>query len=350
MLTSEGARLKSDDSLVTAVAKVEKASDRIIFRWLSAEVFGHSILATALASGVYVFDATLNAKMFAEITLTPHAMTGIVLGLLLAIRIFIGSSRAYEAGALLTKFCQSCRTMAVLATHVSETLTISAGAAMEKSATAEFRYELVRLLNLAWYLFKAMLMDVTVVEAPPALRAKKSGIEAQLLSSVKNPTIIVVKMISKLLVKQLSADRISATTVALLDGELTKLIETYHSAQSMQLAPPSVALEGFTKFFTVAWVYTVCPLVALTEVASNQPGSEGTAGLVLTICYSFVISLFFFGLFEAGKLVEKPIKAIMAVTDLDDMTATLSDDLANLVDDPDGDVPVFLPAPTASMV
>jgi len=212
---------------------------------------------------------------------------------------------------------------------------------MEKAATSGFRYELVRQLNLAWYLFKAMLMDIKVEEAPYALRAQKSMIESQLLSSVKNPTIIVVKMISKLLDKQLAADRISASNVALFNAELTKLIETYHAAQSMQLSPPSVALEGFTKFFTVVWVYTVCPIISLTELSHESVSTN--AGFVLTICYSFILGLFFFGLFEAGKLVVKPVKAIMAVTDIVEMTSTLSDDLANLVDDPDGEVPVFLP-------
>ena len=62
----------------------------------------------------------------------------------------------------------------------------------------------------------------------------------QLLCSVKNPTIIVVKMISKLLDKQLAADRISPSNVALFNAELTKLIETYHAAQSMQLSCASM--------------------------------------------------------------------------------------------------------------
>jgi len=340
LTTAEGALLKIDDDLIAATAKVEKASDRIIFRWLSLEALGHTLLATLLAGAVNIATAGTDFNQSATITLLPHAVTGVVLGLMLTTRILLGSSRAFEAGALLPKFCQSCRTMAVLATHVSETLTIPAGAAMEKAATAGFRYELVRHLNLAWYLFKAMLMDVKVNEAPLALRAQKSS-EAQVHRSVKNPTIVVVKMISKLLDKQLAADRISASNVALFNSELAKLIETYHAAQSMQLSPPSVALEGFTKFFTVVWVYTVCPIVSLTELSH---GSKSTsAGFVMALCYSFVLGLFFFGLFEAGKLVVKPVKAIMAVTDLEEMTATLSDDLANLVDDPDGEVPVFLP-------
>jgi predicted membrane chloride channel (bestrophin family) len=55
-------------------------------------------------------------------------------------------------------------------------------------------------------------------------------------------------------------------------------------------------------------------------------------------------AFFFFGLYEAGTLMEAPVKAVSTLVPLDDLKASLSDDLTTLVDDPEENVPVFLPA------
>jgi hypothetical protein len=66
-------------------------------------------------------------------------------------------------------------------------------------------------------------------------------------------------------------------------------------------------------------------------------------GLALTIGYTAVLSIFYFGLYEAGKTTEAPLKAVMAMIPMDEIGYVLSDDLSSLVDD--DDVPVFLPRP-----
>jgi hypothetical protein len=281
--------------------------------------------------------------------LQTHVVIGIVLGFVLAGRIFIGSMRAYQAADCKSAFCKECRTVALLATTVSETLTISAGAEQEKKATAEFRHELVRYLNLSWYLYKAMLMDVKVLKPPTALKKKAGGtLEMQVLSTVKNPTLMVVKYMSKLVQQQLSAGRIAAPNVPLFWSSFGKLVEVYHQTQSLQLSAPSVALEGFCKFFTFVWVYTMCPILAVSMEVDNVDGDAASAvgGFIPTIIGCFVLGLFFFGLLDAGKLVEKPVTAMVAVSDIEASTVNLSEDLANLIDDPDGEVPVFLPTPS----
>lgn len=334
--TPEGSILISDsyDS-----AKAEAMSEKIVFRWITFEVISHSIAATIVCGGIYVADEYYGADT-PTATIVPHQITGFVLGLLLLCRVVMGSVRAYTAGSLLTTFCKHCRTISLFSTYVTETLTVSAGAELEQKAVAAFRYDLVRLLNLAWLYYKAMLTDTKLQKPPAALVPKGSLVEAQVLSSVKNPTVIVAKLITNLLEKQFTAQRLRAEQVSLFSSEIADMITTYHASQSLSIAPPSVALEGFTKVFVVIWVYTLCPIIAITELRAN-PAGDNTAGFVLSLFYTFLIALFYFGLFEAGKLVAKPFKAALAVVDLTELTSTLSDDLANLVDD--GEVPVFLP-------
>jgi predicted membrane chloride channel (bestrophin family) len=336
--TPEGSVL----SLSTGEAdKVARLSDRIIFRWITAEVISHSVTAVLLTGGVYLLDEYF-ANENPTVTIVPHTITGFVLGLLLVCRVVMGSNHAYEAGSLLTKFCRSLRTISLYSTYVTETDTISSGAELEKRGVADFRYDLVRLLNLAWAYYKAMLNESKVEKPPPSLLPKDiSSAEVHVLSSVKNPTIFIAKLISQLLEHQFSSHRLRAEQVSLFSGELASLIDTYHSSQALGLKPPSPALEGFTKLFTMIWVYTLCPVIAITELQAN-PAGENTAGFIIALCYTFFIALFYFGLFDAGKLVAKPFQAALAVVDLTAMTNTLSDDLANLVDD--GEVPVFLAA------
>jgi predicted membrane chloride channel (bestrophin family) len=65
-------------------------------------------------------------------------------------------------------------------------------------------------------------------------------------------------------------------------------------------------------------------------------------GAAASQVYAFILSLFMFGLYEAGKVIEAPLQTVLNLVPLDDMSFTLSDDLTNLVDDPDNNVPVFL--------
>jgi hypothetical protein len=44
-------------------------------------------------------------------------------------------------------------------------------------------------------------------------------------------------------------------------------------------------------------------------------------------------------------VIEAPLATVVALIPIDEMGHTLSDDLSNLVDDPDDEVPVFLPRP-----
>jgi predicted membrane chloride channel (bestrophin family) len=343
VMLEEGAVVDKD--LKSKLDTITEASQKMMFSWINTSVLMHALVATACTAAFFVVSQFVMEKE-PVIGGMAHMLTGSVLGLLLVARIVIGSMRTTEAGAMVVAFNKSCRTIAVLSTFVDETLTISAGAELEKKGVAKFRYELVRLLNLAFYCYQLMLKGKKISEVPSSMFALEGGkIEEGVLAAVGNPTVMVVKWIGSLLEKQRQAQRITSEQVAALSSELSKMLEAYHSAAAMQLAPMPASLSGFTYFFVVLWVYTACPAIAIVELKSNGHDLSG-AGMLLGLMYSFALSLFFFGLYEAGNIIEAPLKAVVALVPVDSMGFSLSDDLASLVDDPDGAVPVHLPKPT----
>jgi len=65
-------------------------------------------------------------------------------------------------------------------------------------------------------------------------------------------------------------------------------------------------------------------------------------GTVVTFALSFMTTMFYFGLYEAGKLMDSPVTTTAELIPLDTLSFALSDDITNLTDDPDQSVPVFL--------
>ena len=76
-------------------------------------------------------------------------------------------------------------------------------------------------------------------------------------------------------------------------------------------------------------------------MADNQV-SENLLGTVVTFALTFMTTMFYFGLYEAGKLMEAPVATTAELIPLDTLSFALSDDITNLTDDPDQSVPVFL--------
>ena len=128
-------------------------------------------------------------------------------------------------------------------------------------------------------------------------------------------------------------------------GKVDELVDAYHGSLAATLAPSTATLNSFSKFFVIVWVYTASPVLALKEVSANSGGAFDTAGFVLALAYTFASALFFFGLYEAGTIMEKPVAAVTQLVPLDDLKYALSSDLTDLVDDPEDSVPVFLTPP-----
>eukprot|EP00966_Prymnesium_polylepis_P074338 1725358-Prymnesium_polylepis.1 len=168
----------SDENLAKQVTKVSKLSDKASLSWVSVEVVLQSLVASAISGSVYTGYRMLETGP-PTIGTVIHTVTGLVLGVLLVTRITIGLSAVSEAAATVQAFHKACRTLAVLTSYVGETLTISAGAELEKKAVANFRYELVRLLNLAVFSYQLMLHGQKMTLPPATLRAAGGKMEVE---------------------------------------------------------------------------------------------------------------------------------------------------------------------------
>ena len=75
--------------------------------------------------------------------------------------------------------------------------------------------------------------------------------------------------------------------VAAMMGKVDDLVDAYHSSLSTTLAPSSITLNSFAKFFVVVWVYTASPVLACKELAEN-PGAGMSMGFFLALGYTFM--------------------------------------------------------------
>lgn len=269
-----------------------------------------------------------------------HMLTGTILGVLLVARLALGVQRVEAASTQVQSFNKACRSLAVMSSMVTETITISAGAEQEKNAVDHFRRELVRLLNLGFYCYQLSLKGLKLASPPEALRSRHDKSEADMLSSVDNPTVMVGKLIASSIEQQRQAKRISNEQSALFVSGVNELVATYHATLASFLSPLPVSLTSFTYVFTLLWVYTAGPVIAMNEIGRN--GVEPVA-LVLSLCFSFLLGIFFTGLYEAGKILEAPIHTAVTLLAIDEIGWSLSNGLSALVGD--GDIPVFMPAP-----
>jgi predicted membrane chloride channel (bestrophin family) len=327
----------SDVTIETTQAKMSANAAKLYMSFMTPTMLCNSAMATAISGATYITHSYIKFPITGDVLRMVHLVTGVVLGMVLTARIVMGVYLTYTATSQVYAFTKACRSLAVLSSSVSETLTSSAGAEAEKKGVGKFRFELVRLLNLAFYCYSLMLQGMRLAVPPSSLKCSRA--EGEMLSAVDNPTVMVTKMISSLLEQQRAAKRISNEQVSVLMGKLCELIDAYHASLSLLLSPAPVSMTAFAYFFTTAWAYYTGAALAVIELAENT--EFATFGLGLTLVYSAFLSLFVFGLYEAGNVVEAPLKAAVALLATEEMSHSLSDDLASLVDD--DAVPVFLP-------
>jgi len=325
----------SDANLSAQKANLNSKASKLYMAWVSPEMLLHAVASTALAVAVYL---TMSPGLGSSTAgASAHLLVGLVLGGLLIVRVVVGIYRVHEAAMLVQDFAKSCRTIAVLSAFVSETLTISAAAEIEKSAITRFRFELSRLLNLAFSHYNQTLMGMKVIMPATPLRASEDKTESELLAASHSPTVMVCKLLAGLFEQQRAAKRITAEQTALVGSKISDMVATYHSTRAVLLAPSPVSLSSFTFFFTSAWAYTAGPAMAL-KLLETAPST----GVLPLAVYTFSLSLFFFGLYQAGEIVEEPLVYVTELINTKDTAHTLSDDLASIIG---GDVPVFLPPP-----
>ena len=110
-----------------------------------------------------------------------------------------------------------------------------------------------------------------------------------------------------------------------------ELVEAYHASLAILLSPQPVSLTSFASFFTCTWVYFSA--AAIAEMQLGVSSAFPIFGFWLTIVHTAFLSLFVFGLYEAGHVVEAPLEAVMRLINAEDMGTALALDLAALVDE-----------------
>jgi predicted membrane chloride channel (bestrophin family) len=329
--------------LLAQKALTTKLTNDLSLKWVSAAVIGHAFLASVVSCAVFVVCSQhITPSHEPVVSAMPHLIIGLLLGFLLVLRVMIGVMKAGEVMGLITSYNKSLRTIAVFSTYVNETLVGSTGAELEKKSVATFRYELSRLLNLANFCYTLMIKGLKMEEPPDALLPMEgAALEVKVLSSVATPANMCGKWVANLFHQQAQAGRIRAEQVSAVQVEISALMEAHAKTRAMQLAPMPSSLSSFTYCFVCAWVYTACPIIAVKELHDVEV-SDNMLGTAVTFGLTFMTTMFYFGLYEAGKLMESPVKTTAELTPLDTLSFALSDDITNLADDPDQSVPVFL--------
>jgi len=328
----------SDTVITSTKGKMSAKASKFYMSFVTADMLCQSAASTAFAGAVYIGHSYVKFPLTFDVLRMVHLITGFILGLLLTSRVVMGVYLKWFATGRVYAFTKACRSLAVLSSCVSETLTVSAGAEIEKKAVSKFRFELVRLLNLGFYCYTLALQDLKLAVPPTPLKSGSS--KEEVLTTASNPTLMICKLITALLEQQRAAKRISSEQVSVLMGKVDELVDAYHASFALILSPAPVSLTSFAFFFTASWAYLTGAALAVIELGDSA--EFDTFGLGLTLCYSAFLSLFIFGLYEAGNVVEAPMKAAIALMAKEDMTTQLSDDLAALMDD--SSVPVFLPS------
>ena len=168
---------KSDTNLQEQVNKTSRLSSKVALSWVSPYVLTNTLLAMVVSGSIYVLNHLASNAGVPTMGKNLHQITGTVLGFLLVARIVLGLNAVSEAAAKVQAFNKACRTLAVISSFVAETMTISAGAELEKKAVTKFRYELVRLLNLSVFTYHLMLEGKRIEVPPPALKGGKNEAE-----------------------------------------------------------------------------------------------------------------------------------------------------------------------------
>ena len=201
----ESGTVLSDDSLTATRSKVSKLSGSTALAWLSVEVLVHSLVTMGVTAAVYLaYSITTSVP---KMGIHLHVITGIALAMLLVARLVVGMGKVGEAVAQIHAFSKACRTLTLLSTSIGETLTIQAGAELEKKAVAKFRFELVRLLNLSVWSYHHHLNGNKMSTPPAAL--KGSSLETETLVAAGSPTLMTIKMVATLIDTQRKAARVS---------------------------------------------------------------------------------------------------------------------------------------------
>jgi predicted membrane chloride channel (bestrophin family) len=255
-------------------------------------VFTLAVIAAVIGvlfNALFVDGAALSGSVLDKLM---HTVLAIVLGMVLVLRLAYALHQFSVAKAALCSFYAAASTIAICGSHVSEALTISAGAEHEKKGIFHFRSELARLLG-----FGVRCMTTAIKGQPLLKDTHLMTVEDMLVingAQHPTPTLFATKLVAKLVAQQREAGRLDSALCAEVNAQVGAMVGAYHTVMSVKKMRPPAAISEFA----TAWLFGFCFTVPIVISSFTY------ATPWVSPCASLFIAAFFFALNEIAVQLE----------------------------------------------
>lgn len=255
-------------------------------------VFTLAVISGAIGVLFNALFADGAALSGAKLDKLVHMVLAVVLGFFLLVRVAFALYQYALVKSAVVSFYAAAATIAITSSHVSEALTISAGAEHEKKGLSSFRSELGRLLSFAVRCMHHSLKGEHVVKDPSLMTSE----DMLVVNAAQHPTptLFAVKLVTKLLAKQREVGRLDPALVAEVNAQTGLMVAAYTTIAAAKKMPTPASLGEFA----TAWLFGFCFTVPVV-VASYTYSTPWVAP-----CAALFISAFFFALNEIAVQLE----------------------------------------------
>jgi predicted membrane chloride channel (bestrophin family) len=255
-------------------------------------VFTLAVIAAAIGvlfNALFGEGATLSGATLDKLV---HMVLAVVLGFFLLVRIAFALYQYALVKSALVSFYAAASTIAITSSHVSEALTISAGAEHEKKGLTSFRSELGRLLSFSVRCLHHSLKGEPVAKDPSLMTSD----DMLVINAAQHPTptLFAVKLVTKLISKQREVGRLDSALCAEVNAQTAVMVAAYTTIATAKKMPTPAAMGEFA----TAWLFGFCFTVPVV-VASYTFATPWVAP-----CASLFIAAFFFSLNEIAVQLE----------------------------------------------
>lgn len=256
-------------------------------------VFALAVLAAVIAyvcNLLFQSGALLDGVQMDKLT---HTVLGLVLGGYLVLRVAFAISTYNQAKAAVASFYGSATAIAISSSHVSEALTISAGAEHEKKGIHTFRSELARLLHFSARCLTHCLKDEPVIKDGELMMTDEMLVINQ-SANAPTPTLYVTKLVAKLIAQQREAGRLDAAICAEINAQIAVMATASHTISALKKMPIPQAVNEFA----CAWLFGFCLTVPVV-ISYYTWATPWVAP-----CASLFLVAFYFALNQVGAQLE----------------------------------------------
>jgi len=279
-------------------------------------VFALAVLAAVVAIVANVLFQEGNLLEGAQMDKLTHCVLGLVLGGYLVLRVALAISAFNQAKAAIARFYGAATAIAIASSHVSEALTISAGAEHEKKGIHTFRSELARLLKFSARCLSHSLKDEPIVKDGELMMTEEMLVINQ-STKAPTPTLYVAKLVAKLIAQQREAGRLEPAICAEINSQIAVMASATYTIMSMKKMPIPQAVNEFA----CAWLFGFCLTVPVV-ISYYTWATPWVAP-----CASLFLVAFYFALNQVGAAVEDLTCVFSADVSTKGMEEQLGNDL-----------------------